>query len=122
MLDKNDIKQIGELMDNQLEKFAAKFILPSFQQVENNFFEINKRFEQVDKRFEQVELRLDRIESRLDDIANRLEKLEERVEALEKICKRNSEDTEIALKEMVDIKKILKKNNIGVPKLAVAMN
>ena len=144
MLDKNDIQQIGDLMDNRLEKFAVKFLLPSFQQIEDNFLQIDKRFEQVDKRFEKVDKRFEEVDKRFEQIDNRFEQADDRFDRIEesmgrgfqkvneeiidvkteveKLFKTETQDTLMLDEEVENIKKTLKKHNINVPRLKLVAN
>ena len=143
MLDKNDLKQIGDLMDRQsktltdlmdakFDKFAL-IVKEGFDGVDKRFEQVDKRFEQVDKRFEQVNERFEEInqtlveirgdifgiKDRLDKIEDRLSTLEEKIDNMERLIERNSGDAKAALGDIENIKKTLKKHNIIVPKLVV---
>jgi hypothetical protein len=79
MLTKNDLKEIGKLIKNEVKPIIQREIKPFREEfanftvvVKKEFDRVNERFEQVDKRFIGIDKRLDRIDIRLEDIEDDL--------------------------------------------------
>lgn len=130
MLDKNDLKSIGELMDKQ-SKTLTQLMDEKIDEVlvvVNKFAQsVDSRFDLVDDRFNKIETKLDRIEVDLADIRDRLAGLEKRISSLEVIfdglnaeAKINKENLEVFSKELDFLKEKMAKLELKIKKCKTA--
>ena len=92
MLEKQDLKQIKEIVNSSIEEFAH-IVSDGFQEqkeyMDEKFGKIDKRFDNVEGRLDKIEQELSAIRLRLDNIEDRLGKLENKVN---RMAKSESED------------------------------
>lgn len=69
MLNKNDLKQIKEIVhdvvDHSNTMLAAKILRPAFKDIDSRFDEVNKRFEETNQRLDKHDQRFESLESEM---------------------------------------------------------
>jgi prefoldin subunit 5 len=81
---KEDLKQIGDLMDKRLMIFTEKVIIPAVERITNDLkTDLKKDIKKLDTRLTRVEEDISRIDRKLDNItthhAQKLDKHEQKL-------------------------------------------
>ena len=72
-LTKNDLKQITQIVSQQLSEAYQQLFLPHFDYMYGKFDSIDKRFEKIDERFDKIDERFERIEKEMSLLREKLD-------------------------------------------------
>jgi len=100
-LTKDDLRQIGELMDERFTKVNEKFakIDERFVKMDERFAKIDERFAKIDKKFEKMDENFAKIDGKFAKMDEKFAKVDARFDALE----RRLDDQDVILNKTFDL-------------------
>lgn len=83
MLEEQDLKKIGDIVQKAVGEAIEQLVLPLFDEVFRRLDKIEVRLDGVETRLDHVEIRLDGMDTRLGDVETRLGHVETRLDGVE---------------------------------------